>query len=50
VNPIVTYELAVLRQDELRHEVNRHPLAATRSLRTRTGFRIPGRGRSRGQR
>jgi hypothetical protein len=50
VNPTVTYELAVLRSDELRREADRHRLAASvRSRRTRPGFRFPGQARSRGQ-
>ncbi|MBD0324499.1 MAG: hypothetical protein ICV72_14115 [Aldersonia sp.] len=51
MNPIVTYELAMLRPTELRHEADRHRLAATiRARRTRPGFRFPGHGRNRAQR
>ena len=51
MNPTITYELAVFHLDELRREADRHRLAAsTRSRRTRSGFRLPDRARSRGQR
>ena len=47
----MTYELAVLRRDDLRREADGHRLAASiRSRRIRSGFRFPGRARSRGQR
>lgn len=51
MNPTGTYELAVLRAIELRHEADRQRLAAiTRSRRTRPGFRFPGHGGNRAQR
>jgi hypothetical protein len=51
VHPTVTYDLAVLRSIELRHEADRHRLVATtRARRTRPVFRLPGHGRTRAQR
>ena len=49
MNPIVTYESALLRQNELRYEADRYRLAST-TRRIRPGFRFPGHVRRRARR